>query len=35
VISGTPEAVAKCAKSYTGKWLARILSNGNVRSGNG
>jgi excinuclease ABC subunit A len=35
VISGTPEAVAKSTKSYTGKWLARILSNGNVRSGNG
>jgi len=34
VVSGTPEAVAKCAKSYTGKWLARILSNGKVRNGN-
>ncbi len=30
VVAGTPEAVAKCAKSYTGKWLARILSNGNL-----
>jgi excinuclease ABC subunit A len=34
VVSGTPETVAKCAKSYTGKWLARILSNGNKRNGN-
>jgi excinuclease ABC subunit A len=34
VVSGTPEAVAKCTKSYTGKWLARILSNGNARNGN-
>jgi excinuclease ABC subunit A len=34
VVSGTPEAVAKCGKSYTGKWLARILSNGNLREGN-
>ncbi len=28
VVSGTPEAVAKCAKSHTGKWLSRILRNG-------
>ncbi|HXZ80779.1 MAG TPA: excinuclease ABC subunit UvrA [Terriglobales bacterium] len=28
VATGTPEAIAKSAKSYTGKWLARILSNG-------
>ena len=28
VITGTPEAVAKCTKSYTGKWLSRILRNG-------
>ena len=35
VAAGTPEALAKSAKSYTGKWLARILtSNGNSR-GNG
>jgi len=33
VVSGTPEAVAKCAKSYTGKWLSRILSDG-ARNGN-
>jgi excinuclease ABC subunit A len=25
VVAGPPETVAKCAKSYTGKWLARIL----------
>ena len=30
VAVGTPEAIAKNAKSYTGKWLARILpANGN------
>jgi excinuclease ABC subunit A len=29
VITGTPETVAKCTKSYTGKWLSRILRNGN------
>jgi excinuclease ABC subunit A len=35
VAVGTPESVAKNSKSYTGKWLARILtSNGNSR-GNG
>jgi excinuclease ABC subunit A len=33
IASGTPEAVAKTAGSYTGKWLARILkNNGNSRS---
>jgi excinuclease ABC subunit A len=33
VVAGTPETVAKCSKSYTGKWLARILkSNGASRS---
>ncbi len=33
VAVGPPEAVAKSAKSYTGKWLARILSsNGTSRS---
>jgi excinuclease ABC subunit A len=30
VVAGPPEVVAKCATSYTGKWLARILSNGNL-----
>jgi len=25
VVTGTPETVAKCSKSYTGKWLARVL----------
>jgi excinuclease ABC subunit A len=28
VITGTPETVAKCTRSYTGKWLSRILRNG-------
>ena len=33
VVTGPPEAVARSAKSYTGKWLSRILSsNGNSRS---
>ncbi|MGI9102287.1 MAG: excinuclease ABC subunit UvrA [Terriglobales bacterium] len=33
VAAGTPESIARCAKSYTGKWLARILpGNGNSRS---
>ena len=33
VAAGPPEAVARSAKSYTGKWLSRILtSNGNSRS---
>ncbi len=33
VATGTPEAIARNAKSYTGKWLARILPlNGNSRS---
>ena len=32
VAVGTPEAVAKSSKSYTGKWLAGILKNGNSRS---
>jgi excinuclease ABC subunit A len=32
VATGTPEAIARNAKSYTGKWLGRILStNGNSR----
>lgn len=29
VVAGAPETVAKCAKSHTGKWLARILKNEN------
>jgi excinuclease ABC subunit A len=33
VVVGPPETVAKCAKSYTGKWLARVLRNGNGRNG--
>ena len=32
VATGTPETIAKSPKSYTGKWLARILPDG---SGNG
>ena len=33
VAVGTPEVIAKNARSYTGKWLSRILSsNGNSRS---
>jgi len=28
VATGTPETIAKSAKGYTGKWLARILPNG-------
>ena len=32
VVTGTPEDVAKCAKSYTGKWLARILRNESSRT---
>ena len=33
VASGTPEAIARCARSYTGKWLSRILlANGNSRA---
>jgi excinuclease ABC subunit A len=32
VVAGTPETVAKSAKSYTGKWLARILNNENSGS---
>ena len=33
VTAGSPEMVARNAKSYTGKWLSRILSsNGNSRS---
>ncbi|HSM86519.1 MAG TPA: hypothetical protein VLT16_10225, partial [Candidatus Limnocylindrales bacterium] len=36
VIAGPPEAVAKSSKSYTGKWLARILKSDNAQSnGNG
>jgi excinuclease ABC subunit A len=25
VVTGTPETVSKLKKSYTGKWLARVL----------
>jgi excinuclease ABC subunit A len=32
VVAGTPETVAKSQKSYTGKWLARILQNENSGS---
>ena len=32
VVTGTPEAVARKKESYTGKWLARILKNGNSPS---
>ena len=32
VVTGPPEAVAKCPNSYTGKWLSRILENENSRS---
>ncbi|HEY7404488.1 MAG TPA: excinuclease ABC subunit UvrA [Candidatus Angelobacter sp.] len=32
VVAGPPETVAKCAKSHTGKWLARILKNENSAS---
>jgi excinuclease ABC subunit A len=32
VVAGTPEAIAKNKDSYTGKWLARILKNGNSPS---
>jgi excinuclease ABC subunit A len=34
VVAGPPEVVAKCAKSYTGKWLARILQNVTPHNGN-
>ena len=32
VVTGPPEAVARKKESYTGKWLARILKNGNSPS---
>jgi excinuclease ABC subunit A len=32
VVAGPPEIVAKCAKSHTGKWLARILKSENSGS---
>jgi excinuclease ABC subunit A len=32
VVAGTPETVVKKKDSYTGKWLARILKNGNSPS---
>jgi excinuclease UvrABC ATPase subunit len=32
-VVGTPETIAKAENSYTGQWLARILSpNGNRQS---
>ena len=34
VVTGTPETVAKSKKSYTGKWLARVLK-GNGQESNG
>jgi excinuclease ABC subunit A len=34
VVTGTPEAVARNAKSYTGRWLSRILPrNGDAKAG--
>jgi excinuclease ABC subunit A len=35
VVAGTPEVVAKCKKSYTGKWLSRILQSGGKPRKNG
>jgi len=35
VVTGTPEAVAKCTKSYTGKWLGRILNSSENSQSNG
>jgi excinuclease ABC subunit A len=32
VVAGSPEIVAKCAKSHTGRWLARILKSENSGS---
>jgi excinuclease ABC subunit A len=32
VVTGSPEVVAKCAKSHTGKWLSRILKSENSQS---
>ncbi len=32
VVAGSPEIVAKSAKSHTGKWLARILKSENSGS---
>jgi excinuclease ABC subunit A len=32
VVTGPPEAVAKCSKSHTGKWLSRILKSENSQS---
>jgi len=32
VVAGPPETVVKCSRSYTGKWLARILQNENSHS---
>ncbi|HLJ25775.1 MAG TPA: excinuclease ABC subunit UvrA [Candidatus Angelobacter sp.] len=35
VVAGPPETVAKCAKSYTGKWLSRILESNENSESNG
>ena len=35
VVTGTPEAVAKCKESYTGKWLGRILYSSENSQSNG
>ena len=32
VVTGPPEAVAKCSKSHTGKWLTRVLQIESVQS---
>jgi len=33
--TGPPEAIAKLASSYTGKYLARLLNGAGASSGNG
>jgi excinuclease ABC subunit A len=35
VVTGSPEAVAKCNESYTGKWLGRILYSSENSQSNG
>ncbi len=35
VAVGTPETIVKNSKSYTGKWLARVLNGSSVSGGNG
>jgi excinuclease ABC subunit A len=32
VVTGTPETVSKSKKSYTGKWLARVLKGGGAET---